>query len=869
MTNRLITIGLAVSSLSAVFPVVARAQTPALAAQPFGFYGGAGEVQVALLAMDFSGRYFSGITTDVETSAVQYWGVDTATGSTHPLGLFDDGVHTANAIVFGIAPSTSGLFVGAAIRDGEETVAPSLFGTSSVSAWVADLNTGVTRQVGLYDTAHSLANSVLDSTGPAYVNLAITDNGAGQVMGLAVHNSDSAGRVIVDSVFDGFPPIADPMGQSVWMADAYTGVTTRFGLTDAAHTMPVLEVGVPEEGEEAENPPGGYQFSTFANGGINAEGLLAGGSLRFGNVEGSGADQIVYAGFSLWVGDANTGKTYVVGLTDAAHTSADGTRDGNFVDLIPLGFSDTLPSLVTSEGFVAGTSDNYTASGDIGASAWVAKYDADTDAYITTRIGFFGADAGGRYQDATGFEVSEATHFTETGLIGGSSEMLDDPLYTGMQSAWVVDAHTLIRTEVGLLDATHTLDDGYRQTALVELTNAGLLAGQATNFESGNIDAWVQKVATSIDGTTMAVQEIGLDAVIGSISRDNLISYATDSGIVDGETNQNLESGAYLQDVWVAYKNGAGYTTNQVGLIGGAYENPETGDRQSVVEYVFENGLTVGTSDRYNLADTVVESAPATWIATRQPAQNYVTTRVGLHDAFHTNVNGQQSSAFEEFAATESGYIGGYSTHYGTGGAEGQSAWIVDASDAITRQVGATNSRHTDVNGVRYSEIEGVTESGFGWGNSTRYTDDGLAMNGETAWVYAFSDHSLHLMELSTDLVGYADSYINGVREDGLAYGAFEQFDATTGESLGYRAFGWTLAGGTFLIGDVIVNDTSEFNWGELLDVYFVTDDGLFVGLTESGHLFGATLVPEPSTTAMFAGLAMLSFVIVRRRRRG
>ena len=846
--------------MAAFFSVTARAELPALIAQPLGFYGGTGGMTSDVRGIDWNGRYVAGVTLNVDTGEQSLWGVDTQTGATHQLGLFGDGIHVANSLLYDFNPSVSGLVVGVAFRGGEKIANLAIpFGNSSVSAWASDVNTGITHQIGLYDGAHALPNVAAGATGPAYVSIGLVVTNAGHVVGLSVNNSDNAARVILDPSIGSLASLSPTMGQSVWIADAYTGDTVRFGLTDAEHTMQAID-GV---------APGGYQFSTIPEGGVNETGLLAGGSMQFGAVVDEGAGPIVHAGISLWVGNANTGKTYIVGLTDANHTSPNGTRAGEFAGLNDGGLPGLLlTSFVTSEGFVAGNSLNYNSLGDAGNSAWVAGYDADSDTYVTTRLGFFGTDAGGRYQDATGLEISAVTRFTETGLVGGYSAMLDNPLYVDMQSAWVVDAGTLVRTEVGLLDAAHTLDDGYRQTNLVALTNAGLVAGESTAFDRGGSDAWVQKVASSLDVTTMAAERVGLDAVAGSTSRDSYIVGVTESGFVDGETHQDLGSGGHVQDTWVAYKDGVHYTTDQVGLTGGTYEEPDTGSRRSEVESVLENGVTLGHSDRYYTVDEVVTTSPATWIATRQPTDHYVTTRVGLYDSFHTRSDGRQHSSFDGFATSNSGFIGGYSTNYGTGVEEGQSAWVVDASDAITRQVGATDGRHTAASGIRYSGIDGMTESGFAWGYSTRYTDDGLSENGETAWVYAFSDHSLHMIELSTDLVGYAKSFINGVREDGLAYGAFEQFDPTTGASLGYRAFGWTLVDGVFLMGDLIVNDTSAFDWGALLEIYYVNDSGVFIGSTGNGQLFMATPVPEPSTYAALVGAAMLGFVIVRRRRR-
>ncbi|HSH93769.1 MAG TPA: hypothetical protein VK968_06460, partial [Roseimicrobium sp.] len=689
--------------------------------------GGTGTVTYALFGADLSGRYVIGGTSDDLSDRL--WGVDTNTGLTSQIGLYGDGIHEVNepAVIFGPLLNTAGLMVGMAERnDGVITG----LGEPSVSSWVSDLKTGITHQIGLYDTAHELPNSLPDATGPAYFNIGLHATNSGHVLGVAINGTSNTdpGLIANDAIGLGYglPFISDSYGQSVWMAEAGTGATTRFGLTDAEHTMPAVMDGL------TELSPGGYQASTivaagfFYVEGINEQGFLAGISMQFGSVidEHLGDGPKVHAGVSLWVGDTSNGKTYQVGLTDAGHTSATGTRDAIFVPIEYDGSSAAAmdaPSLVTAEGFVAGNSASFPAVGDPGSSAWVAKYDSGTDAYITTRLGFFGGEADGRYEDANGMEWSEATHFTQTGLVGGFSTMLDNSDYLDtMQSAWVVDAHDLIRVEVGLLDTAYTLGDGYHQTTIGGLTNAGLVAGESTLFGAA-LDrsedervTWVQKVSSSTDATTMVAERIGLTTLSDSTARVSTIEGVTQSGIVDGSTSQTLASGGDAGDTWVAYLDGAHFTTDQIGLIGPDYSKPVAGDRYSEVAAMLESGVALGITKRYYTPDagTTYEKKDATWIATRQPSASYVTTRVGLFDAFHTGADGRQASSFEPYALTNSGYVGGYSTNYGTTGATGNSAWVVDASDAITRQVGATDLRHTMADGTQNSLINGITESG-------------------------------------------------------------------------------------------------------------------------------------------------------------
>lgn len=855
-----------------------RAEPPGGYVRPL--FGAAEGISPDSVFWDASGRYFTGMGypggDDLEES--QLWGMDTQTGIIHQIGLHGDGIHFANGLALmtpGAIPNNAGWVPGIAYRnDGGVAMVPGgEMAFPSMSAWVANLNTGDTRRVGLYTADYQLPNAQEGASGPAYVNLALTATNAGKVLGLALTNAtlpmdltqDKTGEAEAFS-FGGI------YGQAVWIADAVTGETGRFGLLDATHTAPTVMDG------STVVVQGGYQVSVMA-GALTESGFLAGYAM---NYQYSAGDEQMHIGTSTWVGNAATGGTYEVGLTDPGHTHPAGTRESWFAGIGAGGFAGLadLVSFVTEDGYVAGNTINYGDPDSSGLSAWVAGYDAGTPGHVTTRVGFFGTDESGIYRSGTGREESEVTHFTGSGLAGGYSEMLG--LDGAGRASWVVNAHTLVTTQVGFTGGGYEGEGGYRETYLDYLNNAGVAAGTSALFhaEGGLEDvAWVQKVASSGDADVMAAARIGLVTEAGSTQREADIKGLTESGIVYGVTRQELAGGALVQDAWVAYQTGvgySGYTTDQVGLTGAGYSDPGYGDRSSSVNEMNAAGAAVGETERYHpgidseTSEPLIKSETATWIATRQPSASYVTTRTGLFDAAHTSSDGGQVSAWWYGAGnlprvlSASGYAAGYSVNYGLSDETGQSAWVVSADDAATRRVGMFDAAHTRLDsGIQNSHIEGMTESGYVWGNSDRYDGTSFADAGQTAWVYSFSNDTLYDFDLLIDADGYAFSAIYGVTEDGLAYGVYSLGGCGCEE--GFRAFGWTLADGVFVLEDVVITDPDQFEWYGV----FATESGEFIGITAAGDVFitTATAVPEPSSLAALAGAALLGFVAVRRRR--
>ncbi|MFT3684253.1 MAG: hypothetical protein QM783_04890 [Phycisphaerales bacterium] len=91
-------------------------------------------------------------------------------------------------------------------------------------------------------------------------------------------------------------------------------------------------------------------------------------------------------------------------------------------------------------------------------------------------------------------------------------------------------------------------------------------------------------------------------------------------------------------------------------------------------------------------------------------------TRIGLVDAAHTGLNGEQSSRYD-LRVPQSGYVFGRSTQYtSTGATIGETMWAW-APTLGTVQIGLTGPLYTDSNGRQNSYVTGANSSGMaiGW----------------------------------------------------------------------------------------------------------------------------------------------------------
>ncbi|GEA12916.1 hypothetical protein [Alteromonas sp. KUL49] len=295
------------------------------------------------------------------------------------------------------------------------------------SAW--QYSNGTTTRIGLTDSAHTGTNNYQNS-------YAQFQNEAGDVAGTSqrLNSSTNAGQ-----------------GQSAWQA--VDGVTTRVGLTTAAHTG-----------------SNDYQYSTIQA--QNEAGSLIGYSDRRNSSTNN------FEGRDVW--QAVDGVTTQIGLTDSAHTGTNGYRT-------------SYAQFQNEAGDVAGYSDrrNSSTNAGEGRSVWQA-----VDG-ITTKIGLYDAEHTG----SNNYQYSSLNRQNEAGHVIGYSQRRDSSNNYQGQSAWqAIDGVT---TRLGIFDATHTGTNNYQRSWINGQNELGDVIGYSERRDSNSNahqghTAWYRDLSSAV-----------------------------------------------------------------------------------------------------------------------------------------------------------------------------------------------------------------------------------------------------------------------------------------------------------------------------------------------------------------------------------
>jgi hypothetical protein len=368
-----------------------------------------------------------------------------------------------------------------------------------------------------------------------------------------------------------------------------------------------------------------------------------------------------------------------------------------------------------------------------------------------------------------GYQSSTSYLLTGSGYALGSSIRYGGGASAFGQSVWVYDPADGRLHRAGLVDETHTRNDGYQSSsAALLLTESGYAAGSSARFDGGASylggSAWVYDPS---DGSTTRT---GL--FDGAHTRSDGYQFSaarllTESGYATGYSYRyGVPSSLLGQSAWVY--DASDRSTTRVGLFDGAYTRSD-GYQFSVAYYLTESGYAAGNSSRFDGGtDSLGQSA---WV---YDASDGTTTRVGLLDGIHTRDDGYQYSFANRL--TESGYAAGGSYIYG-GGASflGQSAWVYDPSDRSITRVGYFDAAHTQSDGRQSSTVGYLTESGLAAGISTRFD------SGQSAWLYRAGDGSTTRMGFFdgayTRSDGFQSSTVGPLTESGYAAGISYRFD--------------------------------------------------------------------------------------------
>ena len=334
-----------------------------------------------------------------------------------------------------------------------------------------------------------------------------------------------------------------------WVSDPATGSYRFIGVTDADHTA---ADGTTVNGSEL----------------LAASGAVAGRAVRF-----LGRSSWASLGEDAWAYDPATGTAGVIGLADAAHTAADGTRRNDPVAINAAG-------VVVGDTVKVGTGYDHT------------TYDAWTYSPVTRATRQLGlTDAG--HSPAAGGPSNRAVGVNAAGQVVGTAASVDGRYgpYADGTDAWVYTPATNTYRTLGLTDAAH--QGFYGPTHVpVAINRGGQVIGTSDQTVDGT-DAWVDPN----DGGPARL--IGLTDAVHAVNGGsfNTPLGLTDGGRVDGWAQRYGTDGSDLgRDAW-AYSPATG-RTEVIGLTD-ADHTSSVGAVDNEPAAMNADGQVVGYARRY------------------------------------------------------------------------------------------------------------------------------------------------------------------------------------------------------------------------------------------------------------------------------
>jgi hypothetical protein len=563
----------------------------------------------------------------------------------------------------------------------------------------------------------------------------------------------------------------------------------------------------------------------------------------------------------------------VLGLTDAEHTRSDGYQYSY------LGW-------LNNNGQVLGFSTRYHGSSQVGTSTWL--YDHG----VMIRLGL--TDAG--HTGSDGYQFTFAAGLNNTGRVVGYSDRFSGSDYTG-RSAWIYEEG--ITTQIGLTGGEYTRGDGYQESSVLLLNEAGQVVGTSGRYqgtsdmgfstwlydrgvitrlgfydaqhtsesgyqetrseamsEAGHVIGYSMRYDGSPGGKTSAWEffqgtttRLGLSDAEHTDAGGGISSYAVavnDAGQVAGSSARFAGNEYMGSSAWV-YSQGV---TARVGLIGPSYTRSD-GYQYSDVKTVNSAGHVIG----YSRCSNSTEMGYASWLHT-----GGTTTRIGLVDSEHTRSDGYQYS--EAAVVNSSDQVIGFSDRYEGMTNRGCSAWIFD--DGVTTQLGLADARHTKGGGDRNSKPSYLNEAGQVVGISQRFSGDNR--RGYSGWFFDDDLNQTFSLVFSMRSDGYANTAPWFLSEDGLVLGGYNLF-AADDTDLGMHAFAWSVTDGFREIGLLVDGGLSDNGWRQLYaamtmnDLGYIAGTGLAVSQTGGQLVFLMTPVPEPSTfLLLLTAFAVVAF---------
>ena len=497
----------------------------------------------------------------------------------------------------------------------------------------------------------------------------------------------------------------------------------------------------------------------------------------------------------------------ITGLTDAEHTRDDGYQ-----------FSANSYQL-NATGQVLGRSLRFNGALSKGQSSWLYSNGS------TTKIGLVdGAHTVSGYQSSQGVRLNDAGQ-----VIGTSNRFITTSggFISGFgQSAWFYDG--AMTSNIGLIDAEHTRNDGYRSSYFNNFNNlnaAGQVVGISERYNGGTTNlgnsAWLYS-----GGATTRIGLLDAEHTGSGDKQNSGISMLNQAGQVLGSSLRYNGGTTSLGTTYWVYSGGV---TTAIGLNSAAYTRND-GWRQTqtmLFDGLNEAGQVVGTSTRYD--GTASVTGQSVWFYSAG-----ATTDISLTDAEHTRNDGHRQSNIQTFSPNrkqfnQAGQVLGTSARYNGGATSlGQTAWLYNSNDASRITLGFTDAAHTSSTGARSSTGNILNEAGQVAGVSTRY-NGGASYAGNTAWLYSAGvTTAIGLTDVEhTRNDGRQDSNIRQLNEAGQVVGSATRYNG----------------GGTLLGESVWMYDGTDTTNIGLSGAVFTRDDGYqqdyFSSLNEAGQVIG------------------------------
>ncbi|HEY3393407.1 MAG TPA: DUF3466 family protein [Lacipirellulaceae bacterium] len=304
-----------------------------------------------------------------------------------------------------------------------------------------------------------------------------------------------------------------------------------------------------------------------------------------------------------------------------------------------------------------------------------------------------------------GYKYSEAQQLNEASQVIGYSTR-----YSGLisldQSAWLYNGEMTVN--IGLTNAEHTRSDGLKYSGAQQLNAAGRVIGYSARY-NGSISlgqsAWLYNGATTVN-----IGLIDAEHTLINGSQSSGAQQLNEAGQVMGQSYRRSNNGEYYGGKSAWLYNGS--TTVNIGLFDA--EHPE----YSHASQLNEAGQGIGYSNR--LIDNIFDRGRTAWLY-----NGASTVKIGFTDAEHTHSNGTKYSLADQI--NEAGQVIGYSARYDGDTSWGYSAWLYNG--ATTVKIGLTDAEHTLSNGRKSSSAQQLNEVGQVIGYSGRYI-------GQSAWLY-------------------------------------------------------------------------------------------------------------------------------------